>query len=376
MSGRSYRAAAIGHTSHGGFGHGLDVIFRGLPQVDVVAVADPDDEGRRAAQIASGAGSAFSDYREMLSREEPDLVVIAPRWITERVEMVEAVAAVGAHMFVEKPLAATLADADRMIEACERAGVKMAVAHLGRLHPTVLYAQKLVDAGDIGRLSLVRGYGKMDHRGGLEDLIVLGSHVIDMMRLFAGEATWVSADVVDGSRLTTNADVHAGTEPIGAVAGDGLRATFGFENDVVGMFESFAGLAGDNEFFGIDLTGDEAQLSLRGDHVKRLWRYPRPYVFPGVETWTPVPLPSEAIDEPRPGEPGTGHHRGNQRIVADLLSSIEEDRDPLSSGIRARDALELIQGIVAAHVGGGRVDLPLAERKHPYARIFSGVSGS
>jgi predicted dehydrogenase len=112
---RSYRAAIIGHTGRGNFGHGLDVAFVGLPMVEIVAAADPDDEGRGRAQARTGAARSYADYHEMLAREQPDLVAVAPRWLGERVAMVTAMAAAGAHLFVEKPLAATLAEADTML---------------------------------------------------------------------------------------------------------------------------------------------------------------------------------------------------------------------------------------------------------------------
>lgn len=396
--GRRYRAAVIGHTGQGNYGHGLDVAFCDLPMIEVVAVADPVETGRQQAQAHMGAARAYADYREMLEREKPDLVAIGPRWLGERVAMVTAAAAAGAHIFLEKPLAPSLAEADLMLDACAKAGVKMAVAHQGRLHPATLHAQRLVASGEIGRLRQVRGYGKMDHRGGGQDLMVLGTHVLDLMRLFAGDATWASGELLVGSRLAGPADVRLGEEGIGPIAGDGLRATFGFANDVIGFFESFAGLGMAEEYFGLDLIGERGQLALRGGFNKRLMRYPRPYVVPGapltfrrdiyannpsldsqavgaspdeyVDHWSLITVPGTVAGE----TPGTAPvssealvQHCNRRLVLDLLAAIEEDREPLSSGQRARSSLELIQAIAAAHAAGGRVTLPLQQRTHPYA---------
>lgn len=396
---RHYRAAVIGHTGQGNYGHGLDVAFCGLPMIEVVAVADPDATGRQQAQARMGAPRAYADYRAMLAHEKPDLVAVAPRWLGERVAMVTFVAATGAHIFLEKPLAPSLAEADVMLAACAKAGVKMAVAHQGRLHPATLHAVKLVQDGEIGRLRLVRGYGKMDHRGGGQDLMVLGTHVLDLMRLFAGDAGWASGELLVGSRLAGPEDIRQGDEAIGPIAGDGLRATFGFANNVIGLFESFAGLGAGEDYFGLDLVGEQGQLSLRGGFTKRLMRYPRPYSVPGAphiyrqdiyannpkrdskpvgeipahytDAWTPISVPGLG-----PGEaPGfdlesseTLVQRCNQRLVLDLLAAIEEDREPLGSGERARGSLELIQAIASAHAAGGRVTLPLQLRTHPYAR--------
>src|SRR5437879_4830426 len=90
-----YRAAVIGHTGHGNYGHDWDTAWTQLPDVEVAAVADPDAAGRARAQKRSGAARAYADYRKMLETEKPNLVAICPRWLDERVEMVTAAAAIG-----------------------------------------------------------------------------------------------------------------------------------------------------------------------------------------------------------------------------------------------------------------------------------------
>ncbi|MEM7537011.1 MAG: Gfo/Idh/MocA family oxidoreductase [Chloroflexota bacterium] len=366
-----FRGAIIGHTGGGDYGHGLDIAFEGIPNIETIAVADVDDTGRARAQKRSGAPKAYADYKEMLQAERPNLVTIAPRFLEERVEMVQAVAAVGAHIFIEKPLAATLAEADAMLSACEAAGVKMAVAHQGRLHPATLHTLALIQQGEIGKLRLMRGYGKLDHRGGGQDLMVLGTHILDMMRLFGGDAQWVSAELLAGSRLADENDVRQGNEGIGPIAGNGVRATIGFENDVIGLFESFADLATGEDLFGVDFVGETGQLSLRAGFTKRLYKYPHAYVIPGAsyDQWEAVPVPTAGPGE-LPDNSDISSQRliqiANQRLILDLMAAVEEDREPLGSGERARASLELIQAMAAAHAAGGRISLPLKERMHPY----------
>lgn len=360
-----YRAAVIGHTGRGNYGHGLDVALLGLPMVSVVAIADPDDEGRAAARQRTKARSAYSDFRVMLKEEHPDLVVVAPTWLDERVAMVEAAADVGAGLLVEKPLAATVAEADQMLRACNRADVKIAVAHQGRLHPATLHALALVKSGLIGRLRLIRAFGKMDQRGGEQDLITLGTHVLDLMRLFGGDARWVSGELLKGSRLATGDDARAGDLGVGPIMGDGLRASFGLSNDVLGLFESFVGLGSGEDLFGIELVGDSGQLSLRGGVTKRLLRYPRPYSLPGADDdrWTSVPVPgAEPGDVPAEDAPPSADvfKRATQRLILDLVRAVEDGTEPASSGERGRAALELIKAVPAAHRAGGRIGLPLA----------------
>ncbi|MBZ0257153.1 hypothetical protein K8I31_13890, partial [bacterium] len=60
-----YKAAIIGRTGGGNYGHGFDVIFNGLDNVSIVAVADPDNAGRAQAAKRSGAVRQYADFHEM-----------------------------------------------------------------------------------------------------------------------------------------------------------------------------------------------------------------------------------------------------------------------------------------------------------------------
>ncbi|HVR74022.1 MAG TPA: Gfo/Idh/MocA family oxidoreductase, partial [Planctomycetota bacterium] len=116
-AGKSYRACVIGHTGRGGYGHGLDVCFQKIPGVTVAAVADPDEKGRAKAIQVTGAGRSYADWREMLEREKPDLVSIGMRWVENRLALVKSAVEAGAHVFMEKPMAASLEEADAILAA-------------------------------------------------------------------------------------------------------------------------------------------------------------------------------------------------------------------------------------------------------------------
>src|SRR5690606_23255900 len=88
----------------------------------------------------------------------------------------------GAHGYIEKPISTTLAEADAMVDAVQSKNLKWAIAHQKRMVPTVRYMKKAVfEDGLIGHVLELRGRGKEDHRAGGEDLIVLGTHVFDLM---------------------------------------------------------------------------------------------------------------------------------------------------------------------------------------------------
>src|SRR5438094_36182 len=73
------RAAVIGSTGHGDYGHGLEGIFRNRAGIEVVALADPEEAGRRRTAKQIGAAHQYTDYRELLEKELPQLVSIAMR---------------------------------------------------------------------------------------------------------------------------------------------------------------------------------------------------------------------------------------------------------------------------------------------------------
>src|SRR5947209_4364517 len=212
---RQYRVAVIGRTGHGNYGHGLDVVWCHLDNVQVVAVADEDEQGRLAAQKRIGAASAYADYREMLQRERPHLVSVADRHLDRHRDMVVACAEAGASVFLEKPMARTLAEADEMIKACETHHVKLAIAHQTRYSPRLARARELIESGRLGDLLELRARGKEDRRGGGEDLMVLGTHLFDLMRLLVGDASWCFARVLQAGKPVTKAQVRQGGEGMG-----------------------------------------------------------------------------------------------------------------------------------------------------------------
>src|SRR5215212_8386927 len=97
---KQYRVGIIGSTGRGDYGHGLDVAFKDLEGFEVVAVADADASGLAAAGKRLAVTNLYADYHEMLAKEKPDIVSIAPRWITDRVAMVTAAAGAGCHIFL------------------------------------------------------------------------------------------------------------------------------------------------------------------------------------------------------------------------------------------------------------------------------------
>jgi predicted dehydrogenase len=194
------RVAVIGRTGRGDYGHGLDEVWGTVEGVELVAVADDDKTGLAAAAKKLKVDKAFADYRQMLDEVKPEVVCIAPRWVDQHREMVVEAAQRGIHMYLEKPLCGTLAEADAMVAAWESTHAKLAIAHTTRYSPRIAPMKEMLASGKIGRVLELRGRGKEDTRGGGEDLWVLGTHIMDLIRLFGGDPTWCFAQVTKGGQ--------------------------------------------------------------------------------------------------------------------------------------------------------------------------------
>jgi UDP-N-acetyl-2-amino-2-deoxyglucuronate dehydrogenase len=186
MSGQ-YRAAIIGC---GGISSRHARGFKELPGCDLVAGADvrPENAAQRAAEF--GFPRTYTDYRELLEKEKPDLVAICT-WPGTHAEITIAAAEAGAKgILCEKPACLSLEEMDAMIGGCDRTGCRLAIAHHHRFDRQNTTARRLIAAGVIGVPALLRD--------GMEGgLLNNGTHLIDTVRYLLGDppALWVMGQV-------------------------------------------------------------------------------------------------------------------------------------------------------------------------------------
>jgi myo-inositol 2-dehydrogenase/D-chiro-inositol 1-dehydrogenase len=163
--------------------------------------------GTRAPGLASDYGAGYEpSYAGLLARPDVDAVLIATPHASHCDQVLQAAAA-GKHVLIEKPMATSLADCDRMIGACRDAGVMLQVIQTLRFRGTPARAKHLIDEGRIGAVhmiqgrSLVRDYGiaagawpGLPENGGA--FLDMGVHNFDIMRFWSGsEARRVFAHV-------------------------------------------------------------------------------------------------------------------------------------------------------------------------------------
>ncbi len=364
---KKYKACVIGETGRGNYGHGIDVAFVNHPDCSVVAVADPDEDGRAKAVERTKAERGYADYRDMLQKEKPDLVAICTRRPMRHKDMALAAIEIGAHIFMEKPLAPTLEDADAMIQSAAQKKIKIAVAHQVRASLPVQHLKKSIEEGLIGEMVELRGCGKEDHRAGGEDLMVLGTHIFDLIQFFAGRPEWCQARVFLNGRDIQPGDAHEVDEELGLVAGDDIRAMYGMQNGTTAYFRSKKTQTGYRQQYGLDLYGTKGVASIR------FAANPPISIFTGP-SWAPEADGQKERGEwiPLPGDPWADRpkgggllHEANQLIIQDLLAAIDEDRPPAVGIHEARAALEMILSTYSSQISGGRVEIPLQDRRHP-----------
>lgn len=160
----------------------------------LVALVEPLAEARQRACQELHVGQAYADYEQALADPRVDAVVVATPTKFHR-EIVVAAAKAGKHILCEKPMATSVPECDAMIAAAEAARVKLQIGFMRRFDAGFVAAKQRVDAGEIGKVVLVKSltHGPTtpkpwmyEIRTSLGPLAEVNSHDIDSLRWFTG----------------------------------------------------------------------------------------------------------------------------------------------------------------------------------------------
>lgn len=303
------------------------------PKTSLVAGADPDPGRLENCGRRWEVASLYSDHREMLQKERPDIVCIAspPDLHAEHIiDSARARAGVKG-IFCEKPLAPSLRQADELLAACDQAGVKLAINHTRRGDPWVRRARELIDNGDLGTILTI----SVTWAG---RLFLTGTHLFDLANYFAGDTptSWVVGTIESPSSVMTAVPTQRGTDV-------GGTAYLQYANGTCAFFNGRDG----NVLLQTHIYGTKGHIVI-DDHDAQLWAL---YDSGGFRSLARMPFPQMM------------HYTAPMvALLDDLLAAIEEDRDPMSSGNTARNALAQI---LATHYSSqhqqARVDFPFNE---------------
>lgn len=317
-----------------------------VPEVEVVGAADLYAEQRAAFGQRWGidARHLYERHEELLERERPEIVSVctsaAPRAkiVQDIARLVREGRAAVKVIWAEKPLAISLAEADAMIEACRAAGIILVTNAMRASDVYYRRARALIDAGELGKMLQVTGYGA----GSLSHM---GVHLIGAMCVLAGggepsgpRVSWLMAEAESDERAAGDTDLR----------GNGYLA---FENGTRGFFRM---LPSGPATWNIEAIGETGMIRIRNaneGYEFELWRMGRA-VSGAAET--PVrhvfPRPQKLWSA------GVGQ-------VKDIIACIETGKTPNCSGEMGRHLLEIAIAARESHRRGNtRVDLPLADR--------------
>lgn len=251
--------------------------MQAVPAMKLVAIADPAETS--AGLAAEQGASHWPDASAMLAGETLDAVIIATPTDRHHEDAIACLDA-GLALLIEKPVTATLDQADAIVSRAEAAGLVVLVGHQRRYYPAVAEARRLIDSGRIGRLMGVSGVWmtrKHDayfsppwrHRVAAGPVLTNLIHEIDLLRFLCGEITMVSA-------MVSHADMKLEKEDIAAMV-------LGFANGAVGNF-----LLSDRtpspwgwEF----ATGENAAFPRSGQNAVRFFGTDAALDFPNLELW-------------------------------------------------------------------------------------------
>jgi predicted dehydrogenase len=322
-----------------------------LPDTRLVAVASASEARARAAGEAHGVPWS-TDLEELLARDDLDAVTICSPSGLHPAQALAALRA-GKHVLIEKPVALSVADADAVISEARSRGLVAAVVSQRRFEPAVRALKAAVDAGRLGRVTLVIGeglyfrpqayYDSAAWRGtvALDGGVLMNQaiHTVDLMRWVGGPAVAVAGQV--------------------ATLGHTMEA----EDTAVVAIRFASGALG--SLTATTCTDAEQPVELRvyGDrgHVRLTGATVAEWDVPGVD---PPAGTDDAADDPRAEDAGQPVTRtwgtsaaGYLRQYTDFVDAVRTGRPPAVTAQDGRDAVELIAAAYGSSRSGHVVSL-------------------
>lgn len=245
------------------------------PRASVAALCDARDTHARSLAGRYDVHAVYSDYDEMLATEELDAVCICtPNRL--HAPMVRAAVARGLHVMCEKPLTLDAAEAHSLVVAARGAGITHGINFSNRSNPAVQYIQTQLETGVCGRIREVhltylqdwlsdsnaeytwRNSRTESGSGVLGDL---GSHMLDLSRVFIGEVSAVSAQLAVVTPERPRGDGEMGIVDADDLAHVHLR----YANGAYGLLRVSRIARGRCDYRRVELYGDRASLVLEVD---------------------------------------------------------------------------------------------------------------
>lgn len=320
----------------------------GLGQIkgaELVAACDIDSA--KAMDIANQFSIPyFTDMHHMMASVAIDVVVVLTESGNHAKHVVE-LARHGKHIVVEKPMALRLEDADTMIEACDKAGVKLFVVKQNRFNVPVVKLREAIDQNRFGKLVLgtvrVRWcrpqsyYDQAPWRGtwALDGGVLTNqaSHHVDMLEWMLGEVESVFA-------MSTTALANIEAEDTAVV-------TLKFKSGALGVIEATTAVRPKDLEGSISILGEGGSVEIGGFAVNKMkvWNFVK--TMPG----------DDEVMEKYSVNPPNVYGFGHQAYYEHVVDCIKNNRQHLVDGLTGRKSLELINAIYESIETGKAVPL-------------------
>lgn len=353
---KTYRVAIVGCRARG---PKSGKAYHAHPRTEVVAVCDLVPELREALGAELGDARRYEDMDRMIEETRPDIVVVATGTEYHFPLAMRAIEH-GVHVDVEKPICATLEQADELLAYAEANGRRIAVHHQQRVGPSYQAAARALRSGEIGRLRYLTASDK-GYYGGY-GMMNIGTHLINAMLEVAGSCTAVTATALTGGKAITPRDVLKSPSGMGVIAGEHMTATLEFEENVTASLLLHRFPVIDKRAFGIELYGTEGRIFWTGSQAFIL-RDPHFVPGPGESPWERLePILPETYT------PTAGVLDEEFCYVDDFVNALDERRAPRSSGQAGLHVMEVMMAAFESAAYGHKVSVPQQRRDHPLVR--------
>ncbi|MCY4653636.1 MAG: Gfo/Idh/MocA family oxidoreductase [Dehalococcoidia bacterium] len=304
-------------------------------------------------QAAELGVAAYPTLDDVLSGTNVDAIIIATPH-RSHADITESAASAGKHVLVEKPMSVTPSEADRMIEACQSAGVKLGVLFNNRFRPEALKIRQLVEQGAIGEIyrvsmasAMIRSqdyYDRLDWRGkwqaeGGGALLNQGIHAIDLMQWVGGLPTSVMGIV-----STRRHDIEVE---------DFATAAMTYKGGGQGTLHCSTSQAPNHQR--LELWGNEGAIIMDNWDVSlhRLETTVNDFI---EHDRSPTYDSPESATETFSFDPAGGTHAPP---IDDFAKAIIEARDPAITGEDGLRSQEIVAAVTLSGCRNKRVDIPV-----------------
>jgi predicted dehydrogenase len=299
--GKNQQQIRVGMVGYSFMGKAHSLAYRNLPfyfDTDAVpvrqAVSGRNEERVKEAAEKMGWATYETDWRRLIERDDIDMIdIVTPN--NTHAEIAIAAAEAGKHILCEKPLALTVEQSERMLEAVQKSGAVHMICHNYRYVPAVQYAKKLISEGRLGKIHHFRATYIQDWlldptfplawrmqkevtgSGALGDI---GAHSIDLSRFLVGEIKEVVGMMETFVKERPVGDMSGGlsakakTDQMGEVDVDDTTAFLArFENGALGVFEASRFAGGNRNGNRFEINGEKGSIRWDMENMNNLDLY-------------------------------------------------------------------------------------------------------